>query len=196
LETVRATYEQREATIRAEYEGRVYLTPAQQQARIDQALEPLRKEIKKYEEKLAKFKERDDARARNAPPPAADKQSEPPQAQKEPRSPADAAETRSKNDPNLSGDQAETRSTENAHETKDEVDGAPIAPAEDPGPPELDRSISATDAADEEALCAVKAAWCQASARGRERIGAFVIKATVEQRSKADKGRPVLQPTS
>jgi hypothetical protein len=79
LKTVHAEYERREATIRAEYEGRIYLTPAQQQAQIDKAMAPLRKQIKTYEEKLAKVKERDDARARNGPhpTPAADNGAEP-----------------------------------------------------------------------------------------------------------------------
>jgi hypothetical protein len=193
LEAVRATYEQREVTIRAEYEGLVYLTPAQQQAQIDKAMAPLRKQIEKYEERLAKVKERDDARAREAPRPtaAADNGAEPHQVQKEPRSPADAAES-SQKDPVPSGDQAETRSAGNSDRPKEEVDSSSIAPDE---PQELDPGVSATDAADEEALSAVKSVWCHASTRARKRIGAFVIKATVEQRGEAGEiGGPIVQP--
>jgi Protein of unknown function (DUF3102) len=195
LETARARYEQREATIRAEYEGRVYLTPAQQQAQIDEAMAPLRKQIKKYEERLAKVKERDDARARKAPhpPPAADNGAEPPRVQEEPRPPAAAVERSPEKDPNPPGDQAKTRSTENSAEPKHEVASPSIAPAEVSGPQELDRGASAADVADKEALCAVKAVWRRASARAHNRIAAFVtaeMKATVEAKHRGEAGEP------
>jgi hypothetical protein len=61
LQTVRAEADEREAAIRAEYEGRVYLTPEQLQARVDKAMIPLH--IQKYEDKLAKIKEREEKRA-------------------------------------------------------------------------------------------------------------------------------------
>jgi hypothetical protein len=71
-------------------------------------------------------------------------------------------------------------------------DSSSIAPDE---PQELDPGVSATDAADEEALSAVKSVWCHASTRARKRIGAFVIKATVEQRGEAGEiGGPIVQP--
>jgi hypothetical protein len=59
LEAARA---EARAAVSAEYNGRVYLTPEQQQAQIDEALAPLEKKIEKYEEKLAKIKERDETR--------------------------------------------------------------------------------------------------------------------------------------
>jgi hypothetical protein len=172
LEAVHAAYERREATIRAEYEGRVYLTPVQQQAQIDEAMAPLRKQIEKYEEKLAKVKERDDARARNTPhpTPAADNGAEPPQVQKEPRSPAHAAES-SQKDPIPSGDQAETRSAGNSDRPKEEVHSPPIAPAEVSGPQELDRGVSAADVADAP-RGGRRSAWagCQACEVGCDRL--------------------------
>jgi Protein of unknown function (DUF3102) len=192
LETVRAEYERREATIRAEYEGRVYLTPTQQQAQIDKAMAPLRKQIKTYEEELAKVKERDDARARNTPhpTPAADNGAEPPQVQKEPRPPADAVESSPEKDPNPPGDQAETRSTENSDGPKDEVHSLPIALAEVPGP-QVVRPASAADAADEQSLREAIAVWRRASGRGRKRIAAFImaeLKAVVEAKHRGDAG--------
>jgi ribosome-associated translation inhibitor RaiA len=195
LETMRATYERREATIRAEYEGRAYLTPAQQQAKIDKVMAPLRKQIEKYQEKLAKIKEREDASARNAlhPSRVADNGAEPPRVQKESRSPADAVESYPEKGPNSPGDQAETRSTKNSAERKDEVDSPSIAPAEVSGPQELDRGVSAADVADKEALCAVEAVWRRASARAHKRIVAFVtseMKATVEAKHRREAGEP------
>jgi hypothetical protein len=60
LEALRAEAFQREAELRAEYEGAG-------QAKIDKAVNkatvPLQKQIQKYEERLAKIKERDEARA-------------------------------------------------------------------------------------------------------------------------------------
>jgi hypothetical protein len=95
----------------------------------------------------------------------------------------DAIETPKEDPP---GAHLETRSTE----TEDEVDSSSIAPD---GPQELDPGVSAADAADEEALSAVKLVWCHASTRARKRIGAFVIKATVEQRGEAGEiGRPIV----
>jgi len=66
LQTVRAEADEREAAIRAEYEGRVYLTPEQLQAQVDKAMVPLHKQIQKYEDKLAKNKEREEKRAEAA----------------------------------------------------------------------------------------------------------------------------------
>ena len=66
LQTVRAEADEREAAIRAEYEGRVYLTPEQLQAQVDKAMIPLHKQIQKYEDKLAKNKEREEKRAEAA----------------------------------------------------------------------------------------------------------------------------------
>jgi hypothetical protein len=63
LEALRAEASQREAELRAEYEGAG-------QARIDKAVNkatvPLQKQIQKYEERLAKIKEREEARAARA----------------------------------------------------------------------------------------------------------------------------------
>jgi hypothetical protein len=65
LEALRAEAFQREAELRAEYEGAG-------QAKIDKAVNkatvPLQKQIQKYEERLAKIKERDEARAARAKP--------------------------------------------------------------------------------------------------------------------------------
>jgi hypothetical protein len=63
---VRAEGDEREAAIRAEYEGRVHLTPEQLQAQVDKAMIPLHKQIQKYEAKLAKIKEREEKRAEAA----------------------------------------------------------------------------------------------------------------------------------
>jgi hypothetical protein len=132
---------------------------------------PLRKQIEKYEEKLAKLKGRDDARATNAPypTPAVDSGAEPHQVQKEAGSLAEAVERSRENAPNPPGDQAETHSTENSDGPKDEVESPPIAPAEVPPPQEVDPSMSAADAADEEALSAVVAVWRRASRRAHNR---------------------------
>src|SRR6202158_3144005 len=65
-QTVRAEADEREAAIRAEYKGRVYLTPDQLQAQVDKAMVPLHKQIQKYEDKLAKIKEREEKRAEAA----------------------------------------------------------------------------------------------------------------------------------
>jgi Protein of unknown function (DUF3102) len=63
LEALRAEAFQREAELRAEYEGAG-------QAKIDKAVNkatvPLQKQIQRYEERLAKIKERDEARAARA----------------------------------------------------------------------------------------------------------------------------------
>ena len=66
LRTVRAEADEREAAIRAEYKGRVYLTPEQLQAQVDKAMIPLHRQIQKYEDKLAKIKEREEKRAEPA----------------------------------------------------------------------------------------------------------------------------------
>src|ERR1700693_2787128 len=66
LQTVRAEADEREAAIRAEYEGRVYLTPEQLQAQVDKAMIPLHKQIQKYEDKPAKINEREEKRAEGA----------------------------------------------------------------------------------------------------------------------------------
>ncbi len=66
LQTVRAEADEREAAIRAEYEGRVHLTPEQLQAQVDKAMIPLHKQIQKYGAKLAKIKEREERRAEAA----------------------------------------------------------------------------------------------------------------------------------
>ena len=63
---MRAEADEREAAIRAEYKGRVYLTPEQLQAQVDKAMIPLHKQIQKYEDKLAKIKEREEKRAEAA----------------------------------------------------------------------------------------------------------------------------------
>jgi hypothetical protein len=47
----------------AEYKGRLYLTPEQLQAQVEKAMIPLHKQIQKYEDKLAKIKEREEKRA-------------------------------------------------------------------------------------------------------------------------------------
>jgi hypothetical protein len=66
LQTVRAEADEREAAIRAEYKGRVHLTPEQLQAQLDKAMIPLHKQIQKYEVKLAKIEEREEKRAKAA----------------------------------------------------------------------------------------------------------------------------------
>jgi hypothetical protein len=84
-----------------------------------------------------------------------------------------------------SEDQLETRAAVNSDRPKGEVDSPSIAPDGVPDPQKLNLGVSAADLADDEALRAVKAVWCQASARARGRISAFVMKATIEQRGKA-----------
>jgi len=65
LEVLRAEAFQREAELRSEYEGSA-------QSKIDKAVNkataPLQKRIQKYEERMAKIKERDEARAARAKP--------------------------------------------------------------------------------------------------------------------------------
>jgi hypothetical protein len=97
----------------------------------------------------------------------------------------------SQQDPIPSGDQAETHSAGNCDRSKEEVNSSSSAPDEVFDPQELDTGVSAVDAADEEALRAVKVVWGRASARARKRITAF-IKATVERRGKvAEMGVPI-----